>query len=200
MVGALVAALVAALVDRLFDLVLAVDTAVVDVVLAVRHPLLTKVMTSVTGLGSAAAALVVLALCHLAGWRRETAVAGVALLAAGIAVVSLMAAVQRPFPPGPVCVTDGPGLAPHSFPSGHAAVAATYATVARRSSNLPFWPVGGLAVVVAVSRIYLGTHYLSDTAFGVGLGVVSVLVARRLLRRTAVGAYAAELDGRLPGD
>jgi len=184
----MVGAPVASLVDRVFDLVLAVDAATVDVVLAVRHPLLTKVTTSVTGLGSAAAALAVLALFYLAGWRRETAVAGVALLVSGVVVAALMAGVQRPFPPAPVCVTDGPGLAPHSFPSGHAAVAAAYAAVARRSPNLPFPPVAGLAVAVAASRIYLGTHYLSDTAFGVVVGVASVLVARRLLRRTALGA------------
>jgi PAP2 superfamily. len=157
-------------------------------------------MTSVTGLGSATAAVVVVSLFHLAGWRRETVVAGVALLASGVVVVSLMTAVQRPFPPGPVCVTGGSGLAPHSFPSGHAAVAAVHAVVARRSSNLPFWPVGGLAVAVVVSRVYLGTHYLSDTAFGVAVGVASVLFARRLVRRLSLETHATAVVDRLPGD
>jgi undecaprenyl-diphosphatase len=196
----MVGALVASLVDRALDVVLAVDAATVDLVLAVRHPVLTKLMTSVTGLGSATAAAVVVSLFHLAGWRRETVVAGVAFLVSGLVVVSLMTAVQRPFPPGPVCVTDGSGLAPHSFPSGHAAVAAVHAVVARRSPNLPFWPVAGLAVVVVVSRVYLGTHYLSDTAFGVAVGVASALFARRLVRRLSLETHATALVDRLPGD
>jgi membrane-associated phospholipid phosphatase len=43
-------------------------------------------------------------------------------------------------------------------------------------------PVAAVAVLVAVSRIYLGTHYLSDTIAGVLIGVGAFLVARRLAR------------------
>ncbi|PSP51948.1 glucose-6-phosphatase, partial [Halobacteriales archaeon QH_3_68_24] len=102
---------------------LALDHAAVDIVLILRRPLLTKFMTSVTGIGSAASVTILLGLFYLAGWHRELATGAVALSVAGVVVVSLMGLVQRPFPPDPVCVTDGTGMAPHSFPSGHAAAA-----------------------------------------------------------------------------
>lgn len=168
---------------RIFDGVLALDDATVELVLALRHPVLTKLLTSLTGLGSGAAAVVLLGLCYLAGWRRELAVSGVSLAIAGVVVVSLMALVQRPFPPQPVCVTDGSGLAAHSFPSGHTAAVTIYAVVARESDVLPFGVTAVLAALVAFSRIYLGTHYLSDTVAGVLIGVGAVLLARRLLDR-----------------
>jgi undecaprenyl-diphosphatase len=172
--------------------VLALDRAAVDVVLALRQPLLTKFMTSVTGIGSAASVAILLGLFSLAGWRRELATATSALVVAGVVVVSLMAAVQRPFPPQPVCLTDETGMAPHSFPSGHAAAATVYALVARRSERLPFAPVAGLAVLVAFSRMYLGTHFLSDTVVGVAIGAGAFLAGRTFVER-----YGTALPGPL---
>ena len=184
------AAVVPPALRRLVRLVPALDAATVDLVLvlALRSPLLTKLMTSVTGLGSASAAAVLLGLCYLAGWRREVRVAAPALLRSGVVVAALMALVGRPFPPHPVCVTSATGLVPHSFPLGHAAAVTVFALVARRSDALPAAPVAVVAVLVAFSRLYLGTHFVSDTAVGVGFGAASVLVARALLARRA-GAW-----------
>jgi undecaprenyl-diphosphatase len=169
------------IVETTLDAVLTADAATVEIVLAVRHPVATKLMTSVTGLGTMAAAVVFLGLCYLAGWRREVAVGAVALSVTGAVVFPLMALVQRPFPPQPVCVTRGPGLPAHSFPSGHAAAAAVYTFLARDSERLPYGVVTALAGLIAVSRIYLGTHYLSDTVVGVLIGAGAVLLGRRLV-------------------
>jgi len=169
------------LLRRLLDRIVGLDTWMVGVVLDLRQPVLTKLMASVTGLGSASAAVVLLGVCYLAGWRRELAVTAVSLTIGGVAVVSLMALVQRPFPPQPVCVTDGSGVAPHSFPSGHAAAVTVYALVSRRSETFPFGVVATLAATIAFSRIYLGTHFLSDTVVGVLIGAAAVLASRRLL-------------------
>jgi len=38
-----------------------------------------------------------------------------------------------------------------------------------------------LAALVAVSRVYLGTHYLTDTVAGVGIGIAAFLLAAWLL-------------------
>jgi undecaprenyl-diphosphatase len=172
-------------VNRLLAWIVAVDAWTVGLVLELRHPVLTKLMASVTGLGSASAAVVFLGLCYLAGWRRELRTTLASLAVAGVVVVALMALVQRPFPPQPVCVTDGSGMAPHSFPSGHAAAVTVYAAVSRDSDELPFAAVALLAATVAVSRIYLGTHFLSDTLFGVLIGGAAVLASRRVLDRDA---------------
>jgi undecaprenyl-diphosphatase len=165
------------------DAVVRFDHATLRAVYELRGPLVTKVLTSVTGLGSASAALVFLGVFRLAGWERELRRAGAALAVTGLVVGALMATVQRPFPPNPVCVTDGAETVAHSFPSGHAAAVTVFALVSRRSSALPFAPVAALAALVAFSRVYLGTHYLSDTLVGVLVGVGALVLADRALER-----------------
>jgi undecaprenyl-diphosphatase len=158
-----------------------VDARVVELVVELRMPLLTKVMNSVTGLGSATAGLVFLGLFYLAGWDEEFRLSLVALALSGLVVGSLMIAVQRPYPPQPVCLTGGAETVAHSFPSGHAAAVAVFATVAQRSKKLPFLVTAALATAIAISRVYLGTHFFSDTVVGVVIGVGTVLLAERLL-------------------
>ena len=184
------------MIDALLELVVLLDELTMDAIVALRDPLVTKMMTSVTGLGSATAALVLLGLFALAGWHEDAVLAAGALTIAGVIVGALMIGVQRPFPQDPVCLRAGEQLAAHSFPSGHAAAVTVYAMVARRSNHIPFLPVALLATAVSVSRIYLGTHYLSDTVTGIAIGVLAFLVARRVLRERA---FATRLVAVLAG-
>jgi len=178
---------------ELFDYVLWLDEWTMELVVRSRSPLATKLLTSVTGLGSASAALVLLGLAYLAGWRREFRRAAVALAITGVVVGTLMATIQRPFPPQPVCLTDGAETVATSFPSGHAAAVAVYAMTARESEVLPFGVVAALSTAIAISRVYLGTHYFSDTLVGVAIGVLAFVAAKRVLARVDVAA----LEGRL---
>ncbi len=178
------------LIGELFDYILWLDALAVELALASRHPIVTNVMNSVTGLGSIAAGLVFVGLFYLAGWDEEFLITLLALSLTGVVVAVLMTTVQRPYPPQPVCLTNGAGTPTTSFPSGHAAAVAVYATVARASDTLPFRPIAVLAVLIAVSRIYLGVHYLSDTVFGIVLGITSVLVAKRFADRLDLGTLA----------
>lgn len=173
----------------LFESVVWVDQQVVELVLSLRHPVLTKLMTSVTGLGSAAAAAVFLGVCYLAGWEDELYASAIALAVTGLVVGALMFTIQRPFPPGPVCMTDGGGGVTSSFPSGHAAAVTVYALTARHSAVLPSRTVAAFAGVIAVSRVYLGTHYFSDTVAGVLIGVGAFYLALRLRERLDVGRF-----------
>jgi undecaprenyl-diphosphatase len=174
-------------VNHLFSAVLTfivrLDQQIADLMLALRHPVLTKVMTSVTGLGSATAALVFLGVCYLADWDEELYTSALALALTGIVVSVLMSTIQRPFPPDPVCMTGGGGSITSSFPSGHAAAVTVYAMTARKSPALPFGLVTLLAGTIAVSRMYLGTHYFSDTIGGVLIGVGAFYLAGRLRQR-----------------
>lgn len=172
----------------LFDYVLWLDEWTMELVIRSRSPLATKLLTSVTGLGSASAALVLLGLAYLAGWTREFRHAAVALAITGVVVGTMMATIQRPFPPQPVCLTDGAETVATSFPSGHAAAVAVYAMTARESDVLPFGVVAALSTAIAVSRVYLGTHYFSDTLVGVAIGILAFVVARRVLARVDVAA------------
>lgn len=75
-----------------------------------------------------------------------------------------------------------------SFPSGHSATAAAFATAVTLESPLRGLPMIALAAGVAYGRIHVGVHYPSDVAAGVALGVVGAFVVRRLLP-----AYVARL-------
>jgi len=175
------------LLHEAIQFVVRIDALAVELVLALRSPLLTKTMNSVTGLGSASAALVFLGLFYLAEWRVEFRLALVALAISGVIVGSLMVAVRRPYPPQAVCMTGGAETVAHSFPSGHAAAVTVFAMLSRRSDRLPFGVVSAVALAIALSRVYLGTHYLSDTVVGVLVGAGSFLAARRVLGAAGVG-------------
>jgi len=161
-------------------MIVGVDQLAADLLVSIRDPAITKVMNSVTGLGSATAAAVIVGLFYLADWHEEVATSVLALGLTGPVVLTLMGLIQRPFPPNPVCVTSGEMVA-HSFPSGHAAGVTVFALLAARSERLPLAPTVALAGMVAVSRMYLGTHYLSDTIVGIGIGAAGFFIATRWL-------------------
>ena len=80
---------------------------------------------------------------------------------------------------------------PHSFPSGHAARAFLIAVVA---SGLG--PVGAAIILwiwaplVALARVAMGVHYISDIIAGTALGIVTALIGLQIyepLLRWVVG-------------
>ena len=85
------------------------------------------------------------------------------LLAEGL-TIGLKRSIRRDRP-------DGSGFA---FPSGHTTVSFASATVLQRHYG---WKLGlpayGVASYVALSRVQMRRHYLSDVAFGAALGIVT---------------------------
>jgi undecaprenyl-diphosphatase len=81
-----------------------------------------------------------------------------------------------------------------SYPSGHVAAAVVFYTVCaiiicwHSRSVIVRALVWTIAVVVpifvAISRMILGMHFLSDVVVGAALGVVSIVIGERLARRT----------------
>src|SRR5690606_38922517 len=120
-------------------------------------------------------------------WFNVAVLVGAMLLAALLAVV-LKYAVNRPRPPEELWQEPG-GVSMASFPSGHTLCAATLVLVTaflawrteRSKKVFLWWLVGSLAVaaVVALSRLYLGYHYLTDVTAGffAALMVLGVAVA-----------------------
>ncbi|MEU0839801.1 phosphatase PAP2 family protein [Streptomyces sp. NPDC005962] len=66
-----------------------------------------------------------------------------------------------------------------SFPSGHSASAAAFATGVAIESSRYGTLVAPLAAAVAVSRVYVGVHYPSDVVAGVALGIGAAALTRR---------------------
>ena len=70
---------------------------------------------------------------------------------------------------------------PHSFPSGHAARSFLIAVIA--SAFAPIWLAAVLwvwAPLVALARVSMGVHYLSDVVAGAVLGVIVALIGLQI--------------------
>ena len=152
------------------------------------------VVVWVTALGSfPVCALIVIATSLWAAARRryvDALALPVAFLLTWLAVAVAKAAYDRPRPPGSHVLTEG-----MAYPSGHAAYAVAWiacavvlvrgeAGIAKRFAVVAAAVV--LVVAVALSRVYLRAHYLSDVNGGLGLataifalvGVVAVVVGQ----------------------
>ncbi|MEO1171480.1 MAG: phosphatase PAP2 family protein, partial [Myxococcota bacterium] len=67
-----------------------------------------------------------------------------------------------------------------SFPSGHTATAWSVA-IALVGTGVLLGPLAlGLAVMIAISRVYLGAHYPLDVAVGIGIGTTTGVLVRML--------------------
>jgi len=132
---------------------------------------------SVLGSLPVSIALVVLA-AGLFAWRRRMFEA--ALLPVGLAIIYAAVhitknAVERPRPPDPLASVEG-----WSYPSAHAAYAATWVAVAvalgralpNVASRFTFVTVAvAVGALIGLSRVYLRVHWLSDVGGGWGLGL-----------------------------
>ncbi len=117
--------------------------------------------------------------------QRRAAVRGLASLALSSTVANLPAkhATRRPRP----VLDDVPTLRrllvqplTTSFPSGHSASAAAFATGVALESPALGLPVGVLAAGVAYGRVHTGVHYPGDVVAGVALGGACALAVKRV--------------------
>ena len=80
---------------------------------------------------------------------------------------------------------------PHSFPSGHAARAFLIPVVA--SAFLPTWLVVVLwiwAPLVALARVAMGVHFVSDVVAGAVLGIIVALIGLQIYQPMSVWLFA----------
>jgi undecaprenyl-diphosphatase len=118
-------------------------------------------------------------------WHLAAFVAAIVL--SEVLIGTLKGIYDRARPPGSLVVTSGT-----SFPSGHS-VAATVTVVAAVIALVPpgrarvVWGAAAAAfsVLMALSRAYLGAHWLSDALAGVLLGASCALLAELQGRWTA---------------
>jgi len=115
-------------------------------------------------------------------WRRRwwhLAAFAAAVVLSEVLIGTLKGIYDRARPPGSLVATSGA-----SFPSGHS-VAATVTVVAAVIALVPpgrarvTWgaAAAGFSILMALSRAYLGAHWLSDAIAGVLLGASCALLA-----------------------
>ena len=154
-----------------------VDANIRQFVVAHRSGAATAVFTAVSALGSNA---VLLVLAALAGWKisERSKTVGLLIVLCGIVssefvdVIKAGMAVQRP-------PSIDQSSRSFSFPSGHVSGATAIATLLsyiawrRRRYVLIVAPVSvALVVLMALSRIYLDQHWMSDTVGGALIGLL----------------------------
>jgi diacylglycerol kinase family enzyme/membrane-associated phospholipid phosphatase len=91
--------------------------------------------------------------------------------------------------------------ASHSFPSGHSASAAAFATaVAMEAPARVAVPIALAAGAVCFSRVYTGVHYPGDVLAGMAVGLTAALVTKRLWPgQTVIGEARVAVTAPLQG-
>jgi len=118
---------------------------------------------------------------------RAAAAATLAITTAALLVTLLKEAFDRARPPAADPGLDPVGVVPSSasFPSGHAATAFAAAVAVALVYPRLGRPLLALAVVIALSRVYLGVHYVLDVAAGTLLGIAVGVAAAWVVRAIA---------------
>jgi membrane-associated phospholipid phosphatase len=168
----------------------------------------TTFFENVTRLGNIPVLILVTLVAAIVLWRKRLRTELELLLLAAVGAEILTVGLklgferERPFFPDPLATEST-----YSFPSGHASVSlAVYGTIgyilARHASTRrkQFAALAGAAVLVlliGLSRLYLGVHYLSDVIAGFSLGLAwvalcVVLLHLRLRLRTRRGGLVPE--------
>ncbi len=163
----------------------------------IRHPALTPLVRAVTALGNGGAVWILLTLLMLIfpKTRRTGCMAAAALLGTllvnNIVLKNLVARIR------PYEVIDGltylvPKPGEYSFPSGHAG--SSFAAAGVMFMRLPKQygiPAILLAVLISLSRLYVGVHYPSDVLFGMIDGICISIAAVALVERIGRRRFAA---------
>jgi membrane-associated phospholipid phosphatase len=115
---------------------------------------------------------------------RAAAAVALAITTAALLVTLLKEAFDRARPPVADPGLDPVGVVPSSasFPSGHAATAFAAAVAVALVYPRLGRPLLALAVVIALSRVYLGVHYVLDVAVGTLLGIAAGAAAAWVVR------------------
>lgn len=144
----------------------------------------------------------VLVAAYLVWRRRWEALAFwvLAMVSSQLLIGPVKSLYERARPPLPLVETSG-----YSFPSGHAVAGAAIAIsivivlvpAGPRRRNLEML-AAGFAVMMAMSRVYLRAHWLSDVVAGAALGAAVAIAAAMLVHR--VDEYRHRRSASPPGD
>jgi len=179
------------------------DTLVLNRLFELHTPLANQLMVALSGLGSASvlAGVFAVVLVWLA-WQRHWHGAGhwIAAVALPAALIELLRRLPPAAPPVPAEATLGALYPALGYPGAHAtlslAVYGFLAVLVVRELPLRWHPLvysiaGLLVTMVALARLYLGVHWLSDVLGGLSLGLAWVALLGIAYRRHPSAALPA---------
>ena len=149
-----------------------------------RSPWLDLLGSIIGTFGNAEVTLGVALGIAVARWRHASPGAIVPLFIVVTLVIEIVLKILIPHPAPPADRARTLELLPHisaplaySFPSGHLARVSFLAGIV---DGVPLWLRVVAEMLMFVSHIYLGEHWLSDCLGGVALGLLVAAVARRV--------------------
>lgn len=153
----------------------------------IRNPLITPLVRAITTLGNGGMIWILLTLIMLVlpktrktGCMMSVALLGT-LLVNNILLKNLIGR-TRPYEVIEVLTYLVPKPGEYSFPSGHAGSSFAVACVIFRQFPKRYGvPALILATLIALSRLYVGVHYLSDVLFGIIDGIAIGLAAEAIV-------------------
>ena len=148
------------------------DNVIVKVANAVQYPLLFEFFYSITLLGEVYIFIwiVLIIIATLLIYRKPITTAILTTAFAGIVSWSLKSIVGRPRPFEIENITGRVSTTFSSFPSGHTLLFFSIVPIISKSfPKLKIW-IWTIAVLIGLSRIYLGVHYFSDVVCGAIIG------------------------------
>lgn len=166
----------------------------------VRNPVLTPILRLITTLGNGGAVWIVLAVLLLCipKTRKVGCMAVMALLGTLLVnnmILKNLVARTRPYEviEGLTYIVMKP--TDFSFPSGHAGCSFAVACIMfRRLPRRYGIPALVLAILISLSRLYVGVHYPSDVLFGVISGILISYGAEMLVSRLWKRRYIEETE------
>ncbi len=187
------------------DTIVALDHATAQLVATFRPPELVAPFIWVTALGTSTVVAILLSAMALILWLARGVWFILPLLASSLGAVAFSTlgklTFERPRPPEALLLEHS-----YSFPSGHATIAvAFYGFVGYlliRSSNSWKRKVNWLAIsttlilLIGLSRIFLGVHYLSDVWAGYLIGALWLIIGITLSEWLTATGYL-QWDGRV---
>jgi len=155
----------------------------------VRNPVLTPILKVITTLGNGGAIWIALTVLLLIIPRTRKVGCMAALALIGTLLINNMLLTSRVARTRPYEVIEGLTYivrtpVDYSFPSGHAGCSFAVACIMfRRLPGRYGVPALVLAILISLSRLYVGVHYPSDVLFGVISGVVISYMAEAVGNR-----------------
>jgi hypothetical protein len=121
----------------------------------------------------------VLALFWYVGRRRPYEILAVILAGAVLGSI-LKLLIDYPRPADPDLILHSIATSP-SFPSGHVILATCFWGTLAWFRWIPSWVAAVIVVLVGISRMYLGVHFLGDVMFGALIGLLWLALFHRVV-------------------